>query len=400
MTAETFPLKTIVQERDRTKAGFVLGKWSRARDSGSRFGLQFFYDRSRMYDAGRLDRDEAVETTDLEFQYQMNPEGHEIVWGLGFRQVRDRVGDAVDSWFSPGRFTARTYNAFAQDELAWRDDSVRFTVGSKLEWNSFSGAEVQPTARLLWAPTAIHSVWTAASRAVRVPSRFEVHQYAIDDVEEEDDHFTYDFVVPPDAFKPEKLTAYETGYRFVPSTRFSVDAALFYNLYDDLQTVERGETQTVEFPIPGAMTSLRRTNAGFGTVYGAEVLAFWTVTPAVQLSGSYTRMNMRMDPTGFPHNENGERVEDLYTPNAFFARAYIDMPYGIESSSELRFVGPVTGQEVPGYVDGSVHLSRGIRSGVRLKLSADNVLHRNHGEWDEGEIVLPRAIRAGIDWRF
>ena len=400
-TAETFPFDTAVEEHDRTTGAFVLGRWNRRQTTGGELGLQFFYDRNRTSDAGGLDRDERVETADVEFQHRMGFAGrHDVVWGGGFRQVRDRVAPALDSWFIPNRFTARTYNAFVQTEMATSDKTLRLTAGSKLERNSFSGVEVQPTARLLWAPSASHSLWTAASRAVRVPSRFEVHQYSIEEPEEDERGVVYDLIVPPQGFKPESIRAYEAGYRFLPTRRFSVDVSTFYNVYTHLQTVERGEQVAATFPVSGLMTELTRTNAGHGKVYGAEVVAFWTISDALQISGSYTRLQMRLDTTGLPHNEEGDRMDELYAPNAFFIRAYSDLPYRIELNGEFRYVDGIPGQDVGRYFDGSLHLSRQLRGGLRLNLTAENLLHRRHGEWDESEMTLSRGVRAGIAWRF
>ena len=75
---------------------------------------------------------------------------------------------------------------------------------------------------------------------MRVPSRNERGQYELDSISENDDgDMEYDLRVPSPAFKPEQLTSYEAGYRFVPARRFSFDVASFYNVYDDLQTIER-----------------------------------------------------------------------------------------------------------------------------------------------------------------
>jgi iron complex outermembrane receptor protein len=342
-----------------------------------------------------------VGTADLEFQHRLKAAtSHDLLWGVGFRQVRDRVGPALASWFTPERFTARTYNAFLHDEATWRDKTIRVTAGSKLEWNAFSGFEIQPNVRVLWAPTPVHSVWTAASRAVRAPSRYEVHQVSIEDVEEQDGDVVYSLFVPPAAFRSETVTAYEAGYRFVPTRRLSLDVSSFYNVYDHLQTVETGTQQRSALPIAGLMTPLGRTNAGSGRVSGAEVLAYWTISGALQVSGSYTALHMRMDRTGLPHNEHGDRVEDQYAANMFFVRAYANLPYAVELNSDLRFVGRVRGEGVPAYFEGSVHVSREVLRGLRVTGSVDNILHRRHGEWDEGELTVPRGLRIGLDWRF
>jgi iron complex outermembrane recepter protein len=49
------------------------------------------------------------------------------------------------------------------------------TLGSKIEHNDFTGFEIQPDARLLWRLQERQSVWLAASRAVRIPSRSDLH---------------------------------------------------------------------------------------------------------------------------------------------------------------------------------------------------------------------------------
>jgi hypothetical protein len=110
----------------------------------------------------------------------------------------------------------------------------------------------------------------------------------------------------------------------------------FYNVYDDLQTLASYDPEHTERPIAGVMTPLVRTNAGFGNVYGTELLAFWTITEALQVSGSYSRLQMRMDDTGFAHNHDGERMEDQYAANLFFLRAYTDLAYRVELNGELR----------------------------------------------------------------
>jgi iron complex outermembrane receptor protein len=401
MTPATFPFRTGVEERDRVRAGFLLGRWTRLRADGSEFDVQIFHDRNRAYDAAGRDRAETVQTTDVELKYHMRLAGpHDVVWGGGFRQVADRVDPALDGWFEPAEFTARTFNAFLQDEMTWRRDTLRFTAGTKVEWNSFSGVEVQPTARLLWTAHPRHSAWTAVSRAVRVPSRFELDRFSIEDVEQEHEAIVYDLFIPPRSFRPEAVLGYEAGYRFLPVRSVSLDISTFYNDYTSLESIERGEEQMATMPIRGLMTPLTLTNAGFGKVYGAEVLAFWAITNALQLSGSYSRLHMRMDDLGLRHNEKVERWERNYAPNTFFVRAYVDLPYAVELNGEFRFVDAVPGQEVDSYLDGNIQVSREIRRGLRLSVTVENALHDHHAEWDDGDLVLPRAIRAGFNWQF
>src|SRR5262249_20741713 len=134
-------------------------------------------------------------------------------------------------------------SAFLQDEIALVPDELHFTLGSKFEYNSFTGFEVQPTARLAWTPDDRQTVWTAVSRAVRTPSQ-------------SGEGISINSVLPPgDPANPlpfplqiavlgnaglvsEHVTALELGYRVRPTDNLSLDLASFYNRYDDLLSVE------------------------------------------------------------------------------------------------------------------------------------------------------------------
>jgi len=253
----------------------------------------------------------------------------------------------------------------------------------------------------LWAPTDTQSVWTAVSRAVRVPSRDEHDQYDIDSVgENEAGDVEYAMLVGSPAFKPEKLTAYEVGYRVMPAKHLSFDVASFYNVYDDLQTTETEDSFLTATPFPGTMTPLVRANNARGRVAGAEATVYWTVNDMLQLSGNYTRLHMDLHAKPESNDEDAEAFETKNARNQFYGRVYVDLPYKVDLSAELRYVGAIAGEEIPGYVDGNFHLSRVIRGGLRLNLSLDNVMHSRHAEWDLGGLVQSRAFRAGVTWSF
>jgi iron complex outermembrane receptor protein len=296
---------------------------------------------------------------------------------------------------------ARTYNGFLQHELTLDDASVRLTTGSKVEWNSFSKFEIQPTFRVLWSPTTTQSVWTAVSRAVRVPSRDEHDQFDLDSIDEGDDgRVEYALRVGSPDFKPEKLIAYEAGYRFLSSRRLSLDVASFLNVYDDLQTIEAGDATAASTPFAGLMTPLVRANNGYGRVTGVETTVFWTVNDRFQLSGNYTRLQLQLHATDASNDEDAEAFEDKNARNLVYMRAYASLPYQVDLAGELRYVGAITGEEIPSYLDGNIHLSRVIRPGLRLNLTVENLIRRRHAEWDEGELVQSRALRASLTWKF
>ncbi|MBI2189549.1 MAG: hypothetical protein HYU37_20835 [Acidobacteria bacterium] len=44
---------------------------------------------------------------------------------------------------------------------------VRLTLGAKVEHNSYSGTEAEPSIRANWMPTERQALWGAVTRAVR-----------------------------------------------------------------------------------------------------------------------------------------------------------------------------------------------------------------------------------------
>jgi iron complex outermembrane receptor protein len=234
-----------------------------------------------------------------------------------------------------------------------------------------------------------------------VPSREEHDQNELDSIGEDDNGaIEYATIVASPLFKPEELTSFEAGYRFVTAKRLSLDVATFYNVYDDLRTLDTRPSVFTASPIAGRMTPLLWTNHGYGRVLGAEVTAFWTVSPILQFSGNYTRLHMQLHAAASDAHEDIHEVEGKNARHLFYARAYADLPQKVALALELRYVGAIPGEEIPSYVEGNLHLSRAVREGLRLNVTLENVLHRRHAEWDGGGLVQSRAVRAGFTWTF
>jgi iron complex outermembrane receptor protein len=73
--------------------------------------------------------------------------------------------------FDPPTRTDELVSAFVQDQVGLAGGRLQLTAGAKLEHNDYSGLEIQPSVRALWRLTGRQAVWTAASRAVRTPTR-------------------------------------------------------------------------------------------------------------------------------------------------------------------------------------------------------------------------------------
>src|ERR1700674_2434783 len=148
---------------------------------------------------------------------------------MGYRASDDQTKDTPLLFFDPSGRHLALFNIFAQDEIAVSGDRLHLILGSKFENYSYSGWNVQPTARLVWTPGTRQSLWGAVSHAVRIPTQFD-----------EDLRITGGtplVLIRGDAnFRPEGLVAYEIGYRVLPEPRLSLDIAAYYNRYDHLRS--------------------------------------------------------------------------------------------------------------------------------------------------------------------
>lgn len=136
----------ITANSEHHQVGNVLFSWNRQQSADSKWRVQAYYD----YFKRRLRSiDNLVHTLDLEIQNQIKIfENHELVWGVGYRGVLDELESTQVAAFDPKNRYTRTFNAFVQDEIQLTQ-SVRFTLGSKIEHNSYTGFEFQPNARVL-----------------------------------------------------------------------------------------------------------------------------------------------------------------------------------------------------------------------------------------------------------
>ena len=149
---------------------------------------------------------ESRTTYNLDGQHaiRLAPRYH-FIWGGGVRSTVSRTQPTDLIFFEPEDRTIHQVHGFAQTEITlWPDFSV--TLGTRGERTTFSGFELQPAVRVKYTPEPDSLIWGAISRAVRTPTRFDQDLRVR----------VGDLVVirgDPD-FRPEHLTAYETGARF------------------------------------------------------------------------------------------------------------------------------------------------------------------------------------------
>ncbi len=274
------------------------------------------------------DRDTLEETRTtgtIDLQAKLNPgERHQVLTGLTFRHTQDDLSSTGIFTFSDPRARTTFFGGFIQDEWALAPDHLRITAGAKLERNTYSGWEFQPSVRTIWSPHPQHRVWAGYSVAARTPSRAET---SVD---------YYGFAVaasPPEIplpvavnllgsrdFTSEHLTSIELGYRYVPTPRLQFEVSAFYNDYDDIRgfVTDRVETD-LSPPIPHFVASVLTTNTIAGHTRGGEVSLHWQATPAFSVETSYSRIAMDLHDNMNTQDDLAQFSVDLYrqsTPTA------------------------------------------------------------------------------------
>ena len=249
--------------------------------------LQLYYDHTQLSNpepasqfspAGTLK--DRLDTYDIDFEHHLalGPR-NQLVWGLGYRFTHDVVGNSRPIAFLPSHLDHSLVSGFVQDEIAMRKD-LFLTLGTKIEHNDYTGYEFEPTARLRWIITPTQVVWGAVSRAVRMPSR-------VDRDLAQPSEFPI-ILVGSDDFDSETLIAYELGYRFDVSSRFTALISAFYNDYDHLRSLSftpatvipfffandlQGETHGIELSATYQATQLVAPSRGDGCAQGAAARA-------------------------------------------------------------------------------------------------------------------------------
>jgi iron complex outermembrane recepter protein len=360
----------------RSTEGDLLARWHHPLGGASSFQLQTYYDHVYRRDQGdgsgfRLD------TWDIEAQHNLVlGERNQVVWGIGDRiyryDIEPRIGVANSLLWDPARNTQNLANAFVQDQIAL-DPRTQLTLGLKAEDDPYSGLSLVPNARLSWQATPNALLWAAASRAVRTPTPFD------EDVIEKQGTLTF-LAGNPD-FRREKLTAYEAGWRAQVATRATVSVSLYYNVYDDLRTIEF---------TPVTLLPLTWGNNLRGHVLGAEAWGSYAVSDRWQLGAGFTtrRQHLRFKPGASGLLGVAQAGND--PDHQGFIRSTVNLSDHWTLYAELRGVDALPAPRVPGYVELDARLGWLVNDKLELSVSGLNLLRAWHQEY-----VFPDSDRIG-----
>lgn len=387
--------------RTGVSGGNILGRWQHRAGDNAELQLRAYYDRTHRNDPNFRDD---LDTVDLDLQHRF-PLGarQEATWGLNYRYTSNRNEGKVIFNLDPRSSHDRLASGFVQDRIAL-SDSLRVTLGTKLEHNDFSGFEVQPSGRLAWDFAPRQTLWSAVSRAVRVPTRLE-RDIAIDASDPAGNPVVR--LLGNRDFDSEKLLAYELGYRWQALTALSIDLAAFHNRYHGLASLELGQTFIDPRDGKTVMPIINR-NLTDGRAEGIEALVNWSPRSFWRLSVSYAYLDLELDPHGADLN-HGRFAAGATPRNQFGLRSFLDLPGNFAMDAFLRHLDDirqipqiVTGTGLPGYTELDLRFAwRGWRS-LELSLTGRDLLHAHHHEFgapaSSGDVE--RSMWGKIAWGF
>lgn len=367
------------------KGGNLLARWSLSLHEESDLSLQFYYDRTHRNIPNTFVED--LSTYDLDFQYRFSSaDRHQLIWGLGYRQLHDDIQNSTFLAFLPAQVSRRSYSGFLQDEITIVKEKLSLTVGTKVEHNNYTGAEFQPSVRTAWKIDQRQTAWGAISRAVRTPSRID-----------------REFFVPasppfllaggPD-FRSEVLTAYEVGYRLRPHERVSFAISSFYNDYDKLRSIEQANPPR---PIPVIIGNGLR-----GKSWGAELTADYLVAKWWRLQGGFTEMRLHIRPTETSTDRTNGSGESHDPNRHLLLRSSFEPARNLQIDSSFRFVSQIVNQQLPGYAELDTRLAWQPKPSLEFSIVGQNLLHNRHAEFGSplSRQEIYRSVYGKMLWTF
>ena len=338
--------------------GNLLAQWTRRYAHGSNLRVQAYYDQFRRRDAVLYRPQEDI--LDIEFQHGIQLGEHGVLWGGGYRRSHDDIQPGLFFGFVPASRTMNWSSLFVQDAIGL-GAAVDLTVGLRLERNGYTGTEALPSARLAWKLAPDQLLWTAASRAVRAPSRLD-----------------REIVLPPNPpyiiaggpdFVSEVANVFELGYRAQASRDVSLSVTAFYEDWNRLRSGQLPPDAHVQ-------------NLIYGRTQGVEAWASWQVMPQWRLMGGMTTLKKdlrlrsgSLDPVG-PKNLGNDPDSQWMLRSAF------NLPGRQELDVMVRRVAALPDPQVPAYT--ALDLRYGWRIDPRLELSLvlRNLLDPSHPEFN------------------
>lgn len=404
------PVQSVGIPTDSYAAGaHAKGRWLRELGGGDTFTADLYFDRNQR--RRLVGEQDTTDTWDLALQHTFaSGKRHKVVWGGGLRNMRYDITNAYQISVARPTGSEQLANVFAQDEIALVPERLRLTLGVKLERSSLvSGANPQPDARLLWNLDATQVLWTAVSRANRLPSLVEktatVHSTFVPPVAPSPFPVIAG-VLGNDAVKPERLTSWQVGYRNAVSSTLAFDVTAYLHRYRDLILATSGPDCNLAGG-PSYISCLTRfDNASRGTARGFEATVDWRPVATLRLQASYTYLDVDLsNDVRRPTNTALQGPMDRSPRQQASLHASQDLTERLQLDVVARHVDALRGgSALDGYTTADARLSWRPRQDLELALTGRNLFEPRHLEFVDDPFFKVAEVRrtflASMIWKF
>jgi iron complex outermembrane recepter protein len=350
----------------------LYSRWTHTAPSGGESALELSLDRSNVdypFVGGTLSN------LTLNFQNRhLTGENNEIYWGAGLQQYSDDTYSNRIFGMDPPDSIYRDGDVVIRDEWQIFPGRLMGSAGIRLDYNSHTHLEFQPSLRLMYTPSKRQSVWAAVSRAVREPNQGDRAEQFEEQELEGGFPVTVRGLGSPSLIS-EVDDSVEAGYRFQSGQRWSIDISGFRSNYSRLIAFTGSATPQVTFSdgVPALVETMTMTNAGAGCSHGGEVWATWQVAPGWKLMPSYSYLDDRRWLPTVP----GRMFQWNYLPSDLRHQGWLRLQHNLsrawQADLNVRARSRDLGLQLPGWMLVDAHLSyRPTHSGV-LDLSVQNL---------------------------
>jgi iron complex outermembrane receptor protein len=402
---QTIGLDPVANVPSDTQGGHLLGRWTHTRASGAALQVQSSLDiEGRLEPIGTYAR----HAFDVDTQYHSAlGTRQDVVVGAGYRFIGERLDGTFGLSLTPAQNDSSLFTAFLQDEIELLRHRLSVTLGSQVQYDSDSGAGVQPTVRLMWKASPRQRIWAATSRALRTPALDERGGFRID----------YPPVPTPiglplvisglgsAAARTETLVDAEAGYRLELGTAVSFDVTGFVGRYNHLVTAETSAPIVQFVPFPHLLVTSLNGNQLGATTRGLEVAGHWAPVPAWRVDGSYSAFHVT------PHlaatsQDPVAATDDGSAPHAQWQARSTVMPVSrVTLGAALFHVGRLETLQVPAYTRVDVNAEWRFTGRLSIMAIGQNLLDAAHAEFGGvGSLLqptqVPRSASLRLRWTF
>jgi iron complex outermembrane recepter protein len=394
---------SFVPDTAKSSGANLLARWRHENGQGEGWHVQAYVDQAKVDDAMAR---QTVDTVDLEWQHQMKlTPSQNLTWGLGMRKVQTELNGGFTVSMVPNRINQTLYSGFVQDEIKL-DEDLHLTLGTKLEHNDYTGFEAQPSARMQWRATPTDNFWAAVSRSVQTP--YMAATASKGHVGNQQVPMLGNVVIGVQGnpnLKSEVMISRELGYRGQFGPDVNLDAALFYNTYDNLVSRETGTLKFAPYPLlPTEFANLME-----GRTYGVELAGNWQVSPDWRLHGSYSWLKMALSAKAggggvIAFGEVGSSPQHMVQLHSLHNLGNnLELDANLYFTSQLSFDTRPTVTRVDQYTRFDLRLGWRPSANVELNLIGRNLLQKRHLEYHADDVTaseVPRSVMAQVKLKF